>query len=123
MQALTLQVVVSTMIIRPIDKHLLIHTIQYAESGASDGWNAGFSEPVTIEFVRVEPSSSFGRTTNSEGAKFKHIVFVDKVNSSLYPEFKQGSKITWNEQDFELAEVNPFYDVSPIPHHYELGLK
>lgn len=108
--------------IRPIPKKLLIHTINYLELAANNGWDNSFSEAITIDFVRVEPASSVQRTATSEGSDIKHILFVDRVHSSRFPDFKEKSKIVWNGQTFELKQIKPHYDFGVIPHHYELGL-
>ena len=116
--------VVSTMRIRSIPKHLLIHSIEYKELESNDGWGDTEKEPITIDFVRVETSKMFSRSGDSIGTDSKLVVFVDRENSSSMPEFKSNSTITWQGKDYELSEVKPFYDIDPTnPHHYELGLR
>jgi hypothetical protein len=108
---------------KPIPKKLLIHSIEYMEIAGNDGWDTSFNVPIPIDYTRVEPKTNLKRSTDSVSKDCSHVVFVDRSNSSVFPKFKEGSKIRFNEDDYELAEVKPFYDTEPEPHHYELGLK
>ena len=109
--------------IKPIPVNLLIHTVSYEEnSGVSDGWDDSYNVPIDIQFVRVEPIKSYNRSSNSEGKTAQHTVFIDRVNSSPYLDFKVNSRITFKGKSYEVTEVKPLYDLDDIPHHYELGL-
>ncbi|MRG87002.1 putative minor capsid protein [Salinibacillus xinjiangensis] len=110
------------MAIKPIPKQLLIHTIEYEEFTENNGWDDSWAPPVTIQNVRVEPISRLNRSSNSEGEQANHVVIVDRVHSSHYPEFKEKSKITFDGNSREVVEVKPFYAFGKTPHHYELGL-
>jgi hypothetical protein len=109
--------------IKPLPKNLLIHTIEYKEMVSNNGWDNSFAEPITIEFTRVEPKTNLKRSNDSVSKDCSHVVFVDRENSSVFPKFKEESRIVFNGDEFELSEVKPFYDVKEEPHHYELGLK
>lgn len=108
--------------IKPIPLNLLIHTIIYTEVEGSDGWDDNEKVPITIENVRVQPSSSLRRSSNSKGIDYNNIVFIDMENSSSCPEFKEKSTVTWNNKDYEIVDVLPVHGAYDI-HHYELGLK
>jgi Minor capsid protein len=110
------------MAVRQIPKRLLIHTIEYSEIEGSNGWDDSFKAPIIIKNVRVSPSFSVNRTANSEGQTISHVVFVDRVHSSIFPKFKKKSKIKWEGETYELSEVKPYYDFNDEPHHYELEL-
>ena len=108
--------------VKPIPLTMLIHKITYSENIGSDGWDGKFAEGIEINNVRVIPRSSLKRTSTSISDEVQHVIFVDRTYSSKFPAFKKDSKIMW-DKEYELAEVNPIYDTSNIPHHYELGLK
>lgn len=113
------------MIAKPIPRHLLIHSIIYEEYlSEGDGWDPGYAAPVTIDFVRVQGSDSLKRSSDSVSRDSSLVVFVDRTNSSQIPKFKKQSKVTFDNETYELIDPKPFYDENPeVPHHYELGLK
>jgi hypothetical protein len=113
----------SSMMAKPIPIHLLIHTIQYAEKSGNNGWDDTFHDPIQIEKVRVEPAVNLRRSSTKVSTEAQHMVFVDRTNSTPYPEFKQGSNVIWKGVEYELSAVKPYYDTDDVPHHYELELK
>ncbi|MFS0749528.1 putative minor capsid protein [Oceanobacillus sp. 1P07AA] len=111
------------MVISPIPKHLLPHTIQYKAYEGSSGWDGTHAPPLKIEHVRVTPVSKLKRTANSEGEEVNHVVLVDRVNSSAFPTFKIRSEIEFNGVNREVVDVKPHYASGSEPHHYELELR
>lgn len=111
------------MIVKPIPAKLLIHEISYEGYAGTDGWNGNFDAVVEITQVRVEPAINLRRSGQSVSSEAKHVVFVDRTNSSSFPEFKEQSRVTWKGKAYEIFAVKPFYDVLDVPHHYELELK
>lgn len=109
--------------VRPIPRSLLIHSIEYKEVTEGDGWDDSYKDPLTIYNVRVNPVKSLSRNSESISSNAKHIVLVDRLFSSAFPDFVEKSLITWNGNDYELVKVNPFYDTRKAPHHYELELR
>ena len=109
--------------VKAIPKRLLIHTIEYEEFAGSGAWDDEFAEPITIRGVRVEPISRLSRSRDSEGEQVSHIVFVDRINSSAFPDFKIRSRIKFRGVSREVVDVKPFhaFDTSG-PHHYEIEL-
>lgn len=111
------------MAIKSIPKRLLIHTIEYEEFIGSGTWDDEFAEPITITGVRVEPVSRLNRSGESEGEQVSHVVFVDRMHSSSFPEFKVRSRITFRGVSREVVGVKPFFAFDSEPHHYEIELK
>lgn len=107
--------------ILPIPKKLLIHNVIYLEKGESNGWDNVLNDPVEINYVRVTPKNRFERKQNAEGIYATHVMLVDRINSSAFPNFKAGSTIKWFSKDYEISEVTPAYDDKEI-HHYEVGM-
>lgn len=111
------------MTIKSIPKRLLIHSIEYEEFIGSGTWDDEFAEPITIKNVRVEPVSRLNRSGESEGEQVSHVVFVDRMHSSSFPEFKVRSRITFRGVNREVVDVKPFYAFDDKPHHYEIELR
>lgn len=108
--------------IKAIPKMLLIHSIDYEKQIESDGWDATYDDPYTISKVRVEPASSLQRGSDSVGQSASHVVLVDRVNSSHFPDFKPGDRVTFNDIRREVVDVKAHYAFGPKIHHYELEL-
>lgn len=107
-------------IIKPIPKKLLTDTVVYKpmSSDQGDGWDDAPGQEQTIERVRVEPTSSMNRTSNSEGKQGNDIVFIDRVNSSYFPkDVKAGDRI----DDREVIRVKVLKTFNKI-HHLEIEL-
>lgn len=112
------------MVIKAIPKRLLIHTIEYEEFVGSGTWDDEFASPITITGVRVEPVSRLNRSRDSEGEEVSHVVFVDRLHSSAFPDFKIRSRITFMDVSREIVDVKPFHDFDTnAPHHYEVELR
>lgn len=113
------------MVILNIPKYLLIHSIIYQEKIDDDGWGREeYGPEIVIDNVRVELNAKRVKSTNSEGEEFAHKIFVDRINSSQFPDFKLGSKIIFNGHDYKIVDVKILYALKPvIPHHYELVVK
>jgi len=112
-------------IIKPIPKHLLPHTVEYEEYQEGDGITkeSGFLPAVTLSFVRVQYQSIIKKTNNSEDELFDAILFYDVVNSSSSSDFTftKKSKITHNGKTMAIEKVNPVEAFKL--HHYEIGMK
>lgn len=110
--------------VKPIPKQLLIHSIKYKHYMGNDGWDDTWDDSTTINNVRVEPVSQLNRSSNAEGEQASHVVIVDRVNSSAFPDFAIKSRITFNGGDpREVVDVKPFYGFESSPHHYEIEVR
>lgn len=108
--------------IRPIPRKLLPHTIQYEEYTGGDGWGDEYAPAITINYVRVEPSTYLKRSTSQEEILAKNIVFIDRVSSSPFIMLKEKGRVIFNGTEYEVHKVNPFYTFSNTIHHIEVEL-
>jgi hypothetical protein len=113
------------MVIKPIPRHVLIHSVTYEEWQDGDGINtdSGFKAPVTLLNVRLQALSNIRKNTNSEELLYDAILFYDVTHSlSTGPfEFSEKSKVTFNGKTMFVEKVNPVKAIKL--HHYEIGLK
>lgn len=109
--------------VKQIPKQLLIHSIDYEHYTGNDGWDDTWDDAITIENVRVEPVTAIKRSSNAEGDEANHVVFVDRVNSSAFPDFAIKSRIIFDGVSREVVDVKPFYAFGSEPHHYEVSLQ
>lgn len=113
------------MIVKPIPKPLLPHTVTYEEWQEGDGINTadGFKEAITLSSVRIQSLSNIKRNTNSEELLYDAMLFFDVVNSSSSGQFifTEKSRVTHNGKSMIVEKVNPVEAIRL--HHYEIGLK
>lgn len=110
--------------IRSIPLSLLIHSITYEEyTGKPGGWDDTFKDSITINHVRVSPSTSLSRDTDQEQIIGKLIVFIDSKSSIPFVEPVEKSKVVFDGGNYIVHKVKPQYALSSIPHHYEVELK
>ena len=108
--------------IRPIPKNLLIHTVEYREYQYDERWGDSFAEPVTLEFVRVEPATAMNRNAIREEITAQHVLFIDRAHSKPFVQMKEKDRVTFQGQEYEVHRVNPHYAFGPDPHHLEVEL-
>lgn len=108
--------------VRPLPKTWLIHAITYEEHLGLDDWgNPSFSEPVTVNHVRFDDSTVFSRDNTQTRILANAVIFVDAINSSPVPEFKEQSKVTFSEKEYIVQKVVPCYHPRKNEiRHYEL---
>jgi hypothetical protein len=112
------------MVVKPIPKHVLTHTVTYEEWQEGDGINAdgGFKAPVTLSNVRVQYLSNIQRNSNSEQLLYEAMLFYDVINSSSSAPFTfiEKSKVTFDGKTMVVEKVNPVEAIQL--HHYEIEL-
>ena len=108
--------------LKPIPKHLLIHTVTYEQYSNSGRYGETFLAAVTLKNVRVEFESSFSRADDTESKSIKALMFYDPITSSTSGdfEFMEKSKVTFNGITLHIQKVNPLYTTRL--HHYEVEL-
>lgn len=109
--------------IRPLPKRWLIHEIIYeGYTGQKDDWgNDKFEEPITIKHVRFDDSTVFSRDNTQTKVLANAVIFVDAKYSTPIPDFKEQSKVTFNDKEFVIQKVVPcYYPTKNAVHHYEL---
>lgn len=107
-----------------LPKQWLIHTISYEEYQGVDDWdNDRFNEPIDIEHVRFDDSTVFSRDSNQNKIVADAVIFVDAKHSKPIKDFKERSKITFNDKEYVLKKVIPcYYPTKNKIRHYELEL-
>lgn len=109
--------------IRPLPKRWLIHEIIYeGYTGQKDDWgNDKFEDPITIKHVRFDDSTVFSRDNTQTKVLANAVIFVDAKYSTPLPDFKEQSKVTFNDKEFVIQKVVPcYYPTKNAVHHYEL---
>ncbi|WLR54837.1 putative minor capsid protein [Mesobacillus subterraneus] len=111
--------------VKPIPRHVLIHTVTYEEFQQGDGINTedGFKPSVTLMNVRVQSLSNIRRNSTAEGIEYDAILFFDVAHSLSTGsfEFVEKSKVIFNGKVMLVEKVNPV--VANELHHYEIGMK
>lgn len=110
------------MIVRPIPKHLLVHSVEYQEYLEDGRWGDSFADPVTVSFVRVEPASSLDRDSSKEEIVAENVLFIDRVHSQPFILPKQKDRIIFDGREFEVHRVEVFYAIGDRIHHVEVEL-
>lgn len=111
------------MYIKPLPKSWLIHTITYKEilDEKDDYGNPAYVKPIDIEFVRYDPTTVFSRDNTQSKIVAEGVIFVDAVNSSSIPDFKEESIIIFEGRELVLKKIIPCYHPNENKiHHYEL---
>ena len=108
--------------VRPLPKSWLIHEITYEEYlGVNDWNNPHYAEPITITNVRFDDSSVFSRDSTDTKILANAVVFVDAVNSNPSVDFKEQSKIKFNDREYVIQKVVSCYFPNKNKiHHWEL---
>lgn len=113
------------MVISPIPRYLLPHTVTLVEKLSSDGWGGKGQELRTvINFVRIEPCRSQRFSLGGDIPEVKAKLFFDAVSSVPNEvSFETGDKIIFGSEEFIVSEVQTFYGASSEIHHLEVLLK
>ncbi|MEH7236757.1 putative minor capsid protein [Bacillus sp. JJ1562] len=109
--------------VRPLPKVWLIHEIIYEGfTGEKDDWgNDAYEQPLTIKHVRFDDKTVFSRDNTQTKVLANGVTFVDAKNSSPTPDFKEQSKVKFNEKDYVIQKVVPcYYPNKNEIHHWEL---
>jgi len=109
-------------VVKPIPLHLLIHTVEYHEYDSNSPFQDSYKAPVSIEFVRVEPSNKLITNSNGESITSKATLFVDATFSNPIPNFVEKSKIVFEGKEYYVHVVDTLYAMINTPHHWELIL-
>jgi len=111
------------MYVKPLPKSWLIHTITYKEilDEKDDYSNPTYMEPFEIKFVRYDPTTVFSRDNTQSKIVAEGVIFVDTVNSTPLPNFKEESTIIFEGRELTLKKLMPCYHPTKNTiHHYEL---
>lgn len=110
------------MLVKPLPKSWLIHTIEYEHYNGTDDWdNPSYDIPKTINFTRVDETTVFSRDTTQNRIVAEAVVYVDAVNSNPVLEFKEQSNIVFKGRTMTIKKVVPCYHPNAnVIHHFEL---
>lgn len=110
------------MLVKPLPKSWLIHTVVYEHYKGTDDWDSpSYELPVAINFVRVDETTVFSRDTTQNRIVAEAVIYVDAVNSSPIPDFKEQSNIVFNGRTMTIKKVVPCYHPNAdVIHHWEL---
>lgn len=97
------------MVIKPIPKHLLIHSATYKRYTDDEWEGTTYEEPITLKNVRVEKKSQFNQNANSNNVFFDSELYYDVRNSSPDVEFVENSKVTFEGKTMYVKEVEHVY--------------
>ena len=105
-----------------IPKSLLIHSCTLETPlGEDDYGKVRYSEPVTLEHVRIDPSSSLSSDKQNRELRLSAVLIYDCRNSSGADGFGEEQRITFEGREYTVQKVDKLYDRSRL-HHYEVGL-
>ena len=113
------------MVISPIPRYLLPHTVTLVEKLSSDGWGGKGEELRTvINFVRIEPCRSQRFSLGGDSREVKARMFCDACSSVPNDvSCETGDKIIFGSEEFTVSEVQTFYGGSDKIHHLEVLLR
>lgn len=91
-----------------MDPSVLVHEFEYQEFVGQDRYkNPEYAEPIIITNVRVDESTVFSRDGDQKKILANAIIFVYKGYSAPFVDFKEQSKIVFNDKEFLLTKVVP----------------
>lgn len=106
----------------PIPRNLLIHSCTLETPlGEDDYGNITYSPPVTLNRVRIDPSSAFTSDKQQRQTQLSAMLIYDCRNSSGLTEFKTEQRVTFDGVQYTVQKVDRLYDRLRL-HHYEVGL-
>jgi plastocyanin len=115
----------------PIPLETLLDDVTVTEHVSATAFRPS-DQPLAHEFRRVRVQSSdkmmVAAAEGNPTPKQKlasHIMFVDVHNSINVDAYtiQVGDKVTWNNQDFTVIQVDALRALRPTPHHWEVWLQ
>jgi hypothetical protein len=108
--------------IKPIPKELLVHTIEYYEYLPGDAFGEAYQEPITVEFVRFEPSSKLvkGQSGNNESVQGVGVFFMDYTHTSPFIIPSDKSKFVYDDKEYFVKQVDKLFADTATIHHLEV---
>lgn len=109
----------------PIPKLLLIHSCTLETPLGEDGYGkVSYSDPVTLEHVRIDPSSSLSSDKQNRELRLSAVLIYDCRSSSGLNgniEFQEEQRITFEGAQYTVNKISRLYDRLRL-HHYEVEL-
>lgn len=106
---------------RPIPRKLLINTADVVTE-TTDRWGEVTGEnKVTLNLVRIEPSSSITVDKQNSQIKVDAVMYYDcRLSQPADFKFVLGAKVVFDGTDYRITTIKRYN--TNIPHHYEIGL-
>lgn len=100
----------------------MIDSFEYHEYEGTNDWNSDqFKEPVVIKHCRIDRRSEFTSTANGKQLLFNALIFCYKDITDPLPDFKEQSKIVFDEREHRITKVIKNYEpYKPIVYSFEL---
>lgn len=108
---------------RPIPRRLLPHKIVWSKLIDVDDWGrTTYEDGVTISYVRHENLKKNLINSLGESKDDKATLFVDARNSEPIVSYSKGDKITFNDNEYTIREIDQLCGDSEEMHHLEIAL-
>lgn len=105
---------------RPMARHLLIHTVTYKPQIQEDAWGHTYGEPVVVKRVRIEPKDNVAQGLLDKQTNYRYRLYWDKVLSTPC-EFSLEGKVIFEGQEMTITEIRKLHDNVGL-HHLEIHL-
>ncbi|MGG4039899.1 putative minor capsid protein [Heyndrickxia ginsengihumi] len=109
------------MLIKPIPKLLLPHSVEYYEYLGKGRTDDEFAEKVILEYVRVDLNEFVKKTNANQESLITGTLFIDAKNTSPRIIPKEKSKIVFDGKTMFLENIEPLVAFNKI-HHWEIDL-
>lgn len=108
---------------KPMPKHLMIHSAELKEVSTDDTWqDENMTTIAALTRIRIEPSTKLVTSKDNRQVALSAIMLYDCYNSRpKMQEFSHGQKIVWNGIEYTVETIEKLYDSRKL-HHIELGL-
>jgi len=100
------------------------HTITYKARTGTDAWsNPSYAASVTVNYVRMEPTSKIILSKDNTQIQLASVLYYDCQDSSpTGMQFKGLDVIEFNGRTYTVIEPDSLYDKGVTAHHLEIGL-
>lgn len=100
------------------------HTVTYRHyTGTDIHQKALYDSPITIQYVRMEPTSKVVLSKENTQVQLVSVLFYDCQDSEpVNIGFTELDQIIFNGRKYTVMSVDILYDKTVTPHHYEIGL-
>lgn len=104
--------------------NLLIHSCIYEAPAANDrDGNSTYTEPVTLENVRVVMELTTVRNNEGEAKNDVGTLYYTPFKSSPQIVPEELARVTWQGKTYTIRKVSPCYTMNgDVVHHYEAAL-
>lgn len=108
---------------KPIPKHLLIHTAALQQPGSKNAWGDSSSDKQELTFIRIDPCSKLISDKTQRQVQASVVLFFDCRNSRPKGTvFAEEQTVLWNDREYTVRSIEPLYDGRKL-HHWEVTLE